>query len=229
MMQRRTFTLAALSAILVAGGSFLSFRRPGQTAGSTAIPGAALAQETGAAAGAEPEIRPDFVLGDADAPIELIEYASFTCPHCANFHKTVFPQLKANYIDTGKVKFIHREVYFDKFGLWAGMVAQCSGEMRYFGVSGMIYDTQQEWIGNGDAAAIADNLRKIGAKAGLGKAELDACLNDGAMAQSMVATYQKNAEADDVQATPTLIIDGEKHSNMSYEELAAILDAKLAQ
>lgn len=222
-MKRRTFTLAALSAILVAGGSFLTFRKPGQT--SAPLPGAAFAQDTGA----EPVIRPDFVLGEADAPIELIEYASYTCPHCATFHAQVFPQLKANYIDTGKVKFIHREVYFDKFGLWAGMVAQCAGEMRYYGVSGMIYDTQAEWIGNGDAGAIADNLRKIGAKAGLSKAELDACMNDGAMAQSMVATYQKNAEADDVQATPTLIIDGEKHSNMSYDELAAILDAKLAQ
>ena len=222
-MKRRTFTLAALSAILVAGGSFLTFRKPGQT--SAPLPGAAFAQDTGA----EPVIRPDFVLGQADAPIELIEYASYTCPHCATFHAQVFPQLKANYIDTGKVKFIHREVYFDKFGLWAGMVAQCAGEMRYYGVAGMIYDTQEEWIGNGDAGAIADNLRKIGAKAGLSPAELDACMNDGAMAQSMVATYQKNAEADDVQATPTLIIDGEKHSNMTYDELAAILDAKLAQ
>jgi protein-disulfide isomerase len=222
-MQRRTFTLAALSAVLVAGGSFLTFRAPGRT--SAPLPGAALAQETGA----DPVIRPDFVLGQADAPVELIEYASFTCPHCANFHKTVFPQLKANYIDTGKVKFIHREVYFDKFGLWAGMVAQCAGEMRYYGVAGMIYDTQDEWIGNGDEAAIADNLRRIGARAGLSREQLDACMNDGAMAQSMVATYQKHAEEDDVQATPTLIIDGEKHPNMSYDELAAILDAKLGQ
>ncbi|CAM5312394.1 DsbA family protein [Frigidibacter albus] len=223
-MKRRTFTLAALSATLVAGGSYLTFfGKPGQSTG--ALPGAAFAQD----AGAEPVIRPDFVLGQADAPIEVIEYASYTCPHCAHFHTQVFPQPKANYIDTGKVKFIHREVYFDKFGLWAGMVAQCSGEMRYYGVSGMIYDTQAEWIGKGDAGAIADNLRKIGAKAGLSKEQLDACMNDGAMAQSMVATYQKHATDDDVQATPTLIIDGEKHSNMSYDDLAAILDAKLAQ
>jgi protein-disulfide isomerase len=61
----------------------------------------------------------DMVQGDADAPIEIIEYASYTCPHCARFHASVYPQLKADYIETGKVKFVYREVYFDRFGLWA--------------------------------------------------------------------------------------------------------------
>jgi hypothetical protein len=74
-------------------------------------------------------------LGNPDAPVTVIEYASFTCPHCRTFHDGPFKELKANYIDTGKIHFIYREVYFDRFGLWAGMLARCAGPERYFGIS----------------------------------------------------------------------------------------------
>ena len=69
----------------------------------------------------------EMALGAEDAPVTVIEYASFTCPHCRNFHQNTFKQVKENYVDTGKVRFIYREVYFDRFGLWAGMVARCGG------------------------------------------------------------------------------------------------------
>jgi len=75
---------------------------------------------------------PDMVLGSADAPVEMIEYASFTCPYCARFHADVWPQLKADYIESGKVRFIYREVYFDRFGLWASMIARCAGEVGWY-------------------------------------------------------------------------------------------------
>ena len=71
-------------------------------------------------------------LGADDAPVTLIEYASLTCPHCANFHKTVLPQLKSDYIDTGKVRLIYREVYFDRPSLWAAMIARCAGRGPVF-------------------------------------------------------------------------------------------------
>lgn len=223
MNRRSLLLLAPLSLGLIAGGSWLSLRG-GDAGGQSQIPGAALADTPAADA----EILPDMAMGSADAPITLIEYASFTCPHCAHFHDTVFGELKKNYIDTGKVRFIHREVYFDKYGIWAGMVAQCGGPMRYFGIADVIYSTQKDWA-QGDDAQISGNLRKIGLKAGLTQEQLDACMNDSAHAQAMVATYQKNAGADGVNATPTLFINGEQHSNMSYEDLAKILDAKLAQ
>ncbi len=82
------------------------------------------------------------------------------------------------YIDTGKVRFIHREVYFDRFGLWAGMVARCGGEDRYFGVADIVYNTQSEWTKGGDPATIVENLRRIGRTAGLTDEQLDACLSD---------------------------------------------------
>lgn len=169
----------------------------------------------------------DRVMGDANAPVTLIEYASYTCPHCANWHEDVFKKLKANYIDTGKVKFVHREVYFDRFGLWAGMIANCSGDMRYFGMVDMIYSGQKEWIGGGDPAMILDSLRKLGRTAGMSDAEMETCLNDEEMAQELVATYQKNAGEDEINATPSFVINGSKYSNMSYAELAETLDKLL--
>lgn len=190
---------------------------------------AAFAQDTAAAdaeAPAATEIK-DMVLGNADAKVEVIEYASFTCPHCAAFHANVWPQIKENYIDTGKIKFVYREVYFDRYGLWGSMIARCGGEMRFFGIAGMLYEGQREWTA-GEPAQIAANLRNIGKVAGLDDATLDACMNDATTAESLVAWYQKNAEADKIEGTPSFIINGEKYSNMSYEDFAKILDEKLA-
>ncbi|WP_397542784.1 thioredoxin domain-containing protein [Roseovarius salis] len=170
----------------------------------------------------------EMTLGEPEAPVTLIEYASFTCPHCASFHDNQFKKLKQDYIDTGKVHFIYRDVYFDRFGLWASMVARCGGQERFFGIAEMIYDQQKDWIGNGqDPVAIADRLRKIGKVAGLDDDTLDACLKDDQWAKTLFAWYRENAGADDVTSTPTLIINGEKHSNQSYDELKDIIDAEL--
>lgn len=171
----------------------------------------------------------DIVQGDADAPITVIEYGSFTCPHCADFYENVHGKLKANYIDTGKVRFIHREVYFDRFGLWAGMVARCGGPQRYYGIVEMIYDTQREWIGSGENAEVIDNLKKLGRTAGLGNDQIDDCLKSEPLAEALVAAYQTNAEADEVTGTPSFVINGEKHPNMSYASFTEILDGLLAE
>lgn len=169
----------------------------------------------------------DMVLGDPNAPVELIEYASFTCPHCASFHANVMPQLKENYIETGQVRLVYREVYFDRPGLWAGLVARCAGDMRYFGVVDMLYENQREWV-QGDPATIAGNLRRIGLSVGLTNEELDACFSDADMAQAMITHYEANMEEYPVQGTPSFIVDGELYSNMNYDSFAEILDARLA-
>lgn len=183
----------------------------------------AFAQDT-----ALPEV-PDLVLGNADAKVTLTEYASYTCPHCANFHEAVFKPLKAEYIDTGKVKFVFREVYFDRYGLWGAMLARCGGDMRYFGIGGILFEKQQEWAASDDPSVVIENLKTIGRSAGLSNEQLDACYADQKMAEAMVASFQKNMEADDVQGTPTLFLNGTKHSNMSYADLKALIDAELAK
>ncbi len=166
-------------------------------------------------------------IGDPEASVTVIEYASYTCPHCANFHKDQFVELKANYIDTGKINFVYREVYFDRYGLWASMVARCD-TTKFFGLSDLLYKGQSEWA-KGTPAEIADNLRKIGRVAGLSEEQLDTCLTDGDKAQGLFAWYQANADADDISSTPTFMINGQQYSNMNYSEFAAILDEKLAE
>lgn len=167
-------------------------------------------------------------LGNPDADVTVIEYASYTCPHCKSFHQDAFKSLKKNYIDTGKIHFIFREVYFDRFGLWASMVARCGGESRFFGITDLVFDQQSEWTAGGDPAAIADNLRRIGRTAGLTDDEVNACLEDAENAQALVAWYQENATADNVRGTPSFIINGRSYSNMSYEDFSEILDNALA-
>ncbi|MGB7260471.1 MAG: DsbA family protein [Albidovulum sp.] len=222
----KTYIIAGAVALVAAGGAFW-MSRSGDAGLPPSLSTAAVAQET-ATTSSEAQMVPDMVMGALDAPVEVIEYASYTCPHCASFHETVFDELKTNYIDTGKVKFVYREVYFDKFGLWAGMVARCGGAEKYFGISGILFDTQRAWLEPGEPVGIAENLRKIGLKAGIGTEALDACMADNDMAKAMVATYQANATKDDVTGTPSFIIDGQKYANMSYEEFAKTLDEKLA-
>jgi protein-disulfide isomerase len=170
----------------------------------------------------------EMTMGAEDAPVTVIEYASFTCPHCASFHAGPFKQLKADYIDEGQVQFIYRDVYFDPFGLRASMVARCGGEEKFFGIADMIYEQQRDWT-QGEPAEIFDNLRRIGKVAGLEAESVESCLNDQDKAKALVAWYQKNAEADDVTSTPTLIINDEKYSNMSYEDLKAIIEENLPE
>lgn len=190
--------------------------------------GPAQAQEaTADAAAATVEVK-DFSVGPADAKVEVIEYASFTCPHCAAFHADVYPKLKADYIDTGKIKFTYREVYFDKYGLWAAIIARCGGEMRYFTIADMIFEQQREWTASDDPLVVVENLKRMGRTVGLDDATMDACLKDGEKAKAMVAHYQENATADGLQGTPSFKINGSMHSNMSYDEMKALIDAELA-
>ena len=171
----------------------------------------------------------DMAIGNPDANVTVIEYASFTCPHCASFHATTFKDLKADYIDTGKINFIHREVYFDRFGLWAGIMARCgeNAENRYFGIADIIYEQQSVWARQDDPNDIVASLRNIGKTAGLSDGELDACFQDADKAQALYAFFVKNSEADNVTGTPSFIINGEKYSNMPYDELKQVLDAAL--
>lgn len=193
-------------------------------AAATAAMTPVLAQETATAAGPG-----DFSLGSPDAKVKLVEYASFTCPHCANFHANAYGQLKKEYIDTGKVHFTLREVYFDRYGLWAALIARCGGEMKYFGIHDMLYEKQKEWAGSEDPMQVVENLKTIGRSAGLDDAAMDVCLNDTANAEALIKQFQTNFEADGVKGTPTFFINGTMYSNMAYEDMKAILDAELAK
>jgi len=169
----------------------------------------------------------DMVLGDPNAPVTIVEYASFTCPHCKNFHEGTFKKLKQNYINTGKVKFILRDVYFDRYGLWAAMVARCDSSNKFYGIVDEIFRKQSEWTDGAENIDIANNLRKIGLAAGMNSETISACLNDGDMAQALVDVYQTNAERDQISSTPSFLINGEKMNNSSYSEFVSKIDEHL--
>ena len=233
-----TYLLAGAVALVALGGVWGMSRTA--TDPVTLIASPAMAQE--ASTSSEAARVPDMVLGQEDAPVTIVEYASFTCPHCANFHDEVFAKLKSDYIDTGKVKFVYREVYFDRYGLLAAMIARDGGTEKYFKISDILYETQRDWISAGDDKGIIDNLRKIGLKAGIDKdkieatiaafdtctADIKACMETDNIAGALVATYQENATRDEIKGTPTIIVNGETHSGeMSFDELSKIIDAKL--
>jgi len=189
-------------------------------AGLVASAGTGLAQET------ERTVE-TMALGSEDAPVTVIEYASLTCPHCAQFHRDVFGKVKANYIETGKVRFEVRDVYFDRYGLWAAMVARCGGPERYFGITDIMFTRQADWSRQEDPAQAIAAMYAIGRQAGLDDDTMEACVQDQAWAEALVARYQENVEEDDVTGTPTFFINGEKVGNLSYEAFAARLDEAL--
>jgi protein-disulfide isomerase len=224
----RRQTLAGLAATAVGAYAYLSLG--GWTSDSAMTPfSPAFAEDAPAAAGDAPKLDlQDMALGAPDAKVTLIEYASFTCPHCAHFHSEIYGKLKAEYIDTGKVRFVYREVYFDRYGLWAAMMARCGGEMKFFGISDILFDTQKEWAGSDDPTVVVNNLKKIARTAGMDDAQVDACLKDGKTAEALVARFEKQMKEYDIQGTPSFVINGEKYSNMSYEDMKKLLDAALA-
>ena len=193
----------------------------GVAAVAVAMTGPALAQDAPAVV----EMRQ----GNAEAPVTVIEYASYTCPHCANFHETGYPELKADFIDEGKINFVYREVYFDRPGLWASIVARCGegAENRFFGISEMLYDRVDEWRVQ-DPAKVVEGLKVIGRTAGVSDADLDACLTDAAGAEALYRHSQEMMEADGVTSTPTFLVNGTKVSGNDWQTLRSTIEDAIA-
>ena len=171
----------------------------------------------------------EMILGSEDAKIEIVEYASYTCPHCATFHTEIYPRLKKDYIETGKVRFTYREVYFDKYGLWASMIARCAGPEKFFGLTDLIYKSQEKWTGAGDDAAIVNELSKLARVAGLNDQKINTCLEDTEKLRALVEWFKTNASNDEIKSTPSFVINGEKFSNMGYDEFSSIIESKISQ
>lgn len=194
---------------------------------TTPAPAAGATTGEAATQTAAPELLPDLALGAENAPVTMIEYASFTCGHCAAFHRDTFPKLKAEYIDTGKVRFVQRDVYFDAPGLWAGILARCEPQ-KFYPLASALLSKQSEWLASQSGDAIAEGLRKIGLANGMSAEQMEACWADQPMVERLVATYQTNATKDGIEGTPTFIIGGEKVQNQPWDQLKAKIDEKLA-
>lgn len=168
----------------------------------------------------------DRVLGKADAPVTLIEYASATCPHCAEFHMTVLPQIKSEYVDTGKVKFIFREFPLDQLALGAFMLTRCLPEDKFFATTDLLFRRQQTWV---KAENPGLEITKIMTMAGMDKPTFEACLKNADMAKSMNEYAKKSAADFNIKGTPALFVNGEYIDG--HKEMADVknaLDAAIA-
>jgi protein-disulfide isomerase len=165
---------------------------------------------------------PERMLGDANAPVTVVEYASMTCPHCADLHKEVFPKLKADYIDKGQVRFIFREYPLDDAAVAASMLARCAPEDRFFAMVDVLFDQQRNW-------AIKDKvipgLLRIAKQAGFTEQSFEACLKDNKLAQQIYEGAQRGSQKFSVRSTPTVFVNGEQVRNTaSFEEFQKAID-----
>jgi protein-disulfide isomerase len=178
----------------------------------------------------------DMTIGAADAPVHLIEYASATCPHCAEFHETVWPTLKSRYIDTGKVRFTFREMATPPAPVAVAgfQLARCGGADAdaYFTRVGVLFAQQRNILSGGTMQSVRDALVNIGRSANLSEEQVMACITDEAGAERVRASAEEAAERFDVTGTPSFILDGVKVEDpamTTVEGLVRILDAKVAQ
>lgn len=176
---------------------------------------------------AKPVSLPDMALGPANAPVTITEFASMTCPHCAAFNRDVFPKIKSEYIDTGKIRYIFREFPLDLKAAAGSLLSRCiaNGDaQKYFAVTDLLFRSQNDWVPKDTSAT----LIRIGKQAGLSQQQVESCLNDKSMLDKIEADQKYATEVLKVDSTPTFFINGEKiKGETSIEEFEKRINALL--
>ena len=200
LTRRQLFTAAALSALA------------GAEATGAAVPfltRTARADEPTPAELAQPGPEGDIVLGSEKAPVTVIEYASMTCPHCAHFEATTFPELKQRYIDTGKVRFIFREFPLDPLAAAGFMLARCAGSdnsEKYMAVVETLFAKQTDWVTKEPLAP----LKEIAKQFGFTEESFNQCLTNQKVLDSIQAVRDRAATKLGVNSTPTFFVNGKR-------------------
>ena len=206
IITRRAFTIALSLTGLATLGGFSPLRLIAE----------AMAQS--ASDVAKPVSLPDMALGPANAPVTITEYASMTCPHCAAFNETVFPKIKSEYIDSGKVRYVFREFPLDIKAAAGSMLARCIAKDdagKYFAVIDMLFKQQNDWV----VKNTTETLTRIGKQAGLSQQAVEDCLKDQALLDKIAADQKFANEVLKVNSTPTFFINGEMiRGETSFEE-----------
>jgi protein-disulfide isomerase len=172
----------------------------------------------------KPGALPDKQLGKDDAKVTIVEYASMTCPHCAHFAETTFPNLKTKYIDTGKARYILREFPFDPSAEAGFMLARCAKD-NYFPMVDVLFRQQANWVG---VQNTKDALLQISKLAGFTQESFEACLTDQKLLDDVRSVQKRGANEFKVDSTPTFFINGKTYKGaMSIEEMSAIIDPLL--
>lgn len=220
---RQILVIVAAVVIIVAAGVFFVTRNGQSNVDLSATGGAATSTPAGPTKAQLMVAGPlgDMSEGDPKAPNTVIEYASMTCTHCANFHNTVYRDFKAKYIDTGKVYFIFREYPLDPLATSAAMLARCAPKDRYFPLVDLLFDHQDEWAFVQDPKTALINLVK---QAGISEADFNTCLTNQKILDGVNWSKDHAAKEFGVDATPTFFINGVEHpGEQTMEDFAKIL------
>jgi protein-disulfide isomerase len=169
----------------------------------------------------------DRILGNPEAPITIVEYASLTCPHCAHFANDVLPELKKEWIDTGKAKLVLRDFPLDEPALRAAMIARCAPPERYYAFADTFFSAQEKWVRSGDYREALARLAKLG---GMGQAEFDTCIKNTELENKIVEGRLRATQELEVSSTPTFFVNGSKLAGAptreEFEKLLSGLAAK---
>jgi protein-disulfide isomerase len=172
----------------------------------------------------KPGALPEKSMGKDDAKVTIVEYASMTCPHCAHFNETTFPDLKKNYIDTGKVRYILREFPFDPRAEAGFMLARCAGD-NYFAMVDVLFRQQMQWAAGDNTKEALLQIARLG---GFTQESFNACLTDQKLLDEVRAVQKRGADEFKVDSTPTFFINGKTYKGaMSIAEMSAIIDPLL--
>lgn len=232
---RNLLTAIAAIAIIGAAGAayFVSHQSVPGKPGSSAVASSSIETMAGGstAAASGPENPPaatqvaqtdqpvvgadEHILGKADAPVTIIEYASMTCPHCASFHEQTMPRIKSEFIDKGLVRFVFRPFPFDGLAARASLLAQCAPGEGYFSMLDVLFHSQSEWSSAPDPLAA---LKQIGRTAGISTADVDRCVQDQAALDRIVAGIKEAQAKFGIDSTPSFIINGKKYTNMPFDD-----------
>lgn len=216
---RRKF-LQSASALALTGGILVMAGEAGLT-----LLRPALADAVPMVALMAPGALPDQVMGSAEAPVTVVEYASMTCPHCAHFAVTTFPEFKKRYIDTGKVKYIFREFPLDRLAVAGSLLARCAGEGdKYFAMIELLFTSQDKWVVRDPLPRLLD----VAKQAGFTQQTFEACLKNQDMFDKIVKIREDAAANFKVESTPTFFINGNKVAGaLTIDEMAKQIDPLL--
>jgi protein-disulfide isomerase len=216
---RREFafgTLALSTAALALGGAAAAFGRFPQLGFDLVRPARADEPSVNVADLMQPNPMGEMAMGDENAPITVIEYASMTCPHCAHFSEATFPELKKRYIDTGKVRYILREFPLDQLAAAGFILARCAGPDKYFPLVETLFAQQRDWVVQRPLAP----LMAIAKQAGLSQQAFEACLSNQELIDKMEKVRSQASEKFGVNSTPTFFVNGKRLPGaLSIEEL----------
>lgn len=221
-MNPRTLLVAIVVLAIAGVGGYYAWTQRGGDA-PVAATGSALADLPAAIDDPLAKVQDgDMTLGDAAAPVTMIEYSSLSCPHCARHHMTVLPEIRKQFIDTGKVRLVVRDYPLNAPAFEAALLAHCVSPMAYWAITEQLFATQKTWVVN----TYAEMLSQTAAAAGIGPEDLKACLANEDNKKKILQSTEQASKVFGVKSTPTFVINGVVVTGeRSFDQFKAIFEA----